>query len=107
MSRGESPTLPHFAAWPIGGVIFGVGWAVLGGLLGALLFALAFPMIAALLRQPLSFGNVTRHDLTGLNTVYLAMPLSAMLLVLLFLLSKDRYEYARASIGVRVLHPAG
>ena len=99
----------------IGGIVFGIGWAVsgycpgtcivgasegkwdaiftvLGGLVGALVFAAAFPVMETLLLEPLNFGKVTLQDLTGLNSVFLAVPLSAMLLALAFFMLKDRYE---------------
>lgn len=99
----------------IGGLVFGIGWAVsgycpgtcvvgasegkwdaiftvIGGLVGAGLFALFYPTIEATLIQPLNFGKITLSDLTGLSGVYLAIPLSAMLLGLAFFVLKDRYE---------------
>lgn len=99
----------------LGGIIFGIGWAVsgycpgtcvvgasegkwdaiftvIGGLVGAAIFAVAYPFLETLLLDPLDFGKVTLHDITGLNSVYLAIPLSAMLLSLSFFVLKDRYE---------------
>ena len=99
----------------VGGIIFGIGWAVsgycpgtcvvgasegkwdaiatvIGGLVGAALFAMAYPVMETLLLAPLDFGKITLHDVTGLNSVYLAIPLSAMLLSLAFFVLKDRYE---------------
>lgn len=99
----------------IGGVVFGIGWAVsgycpgtcivgaaegkadaiftvLGGLLGALLFSFAFPYIEGALIEPLNFGKVTVQDLTGISGIYLAPPFSALLLMLSFVVLKDRYD---------------
>ncbi len=99
----------------VGGIIFGIGWAVsgycpgtcvvgasegkwdaiatvIGGLVGAAIFAMAYPVMETLLLAPLDFGKITLHDVTGLNSVYLAIPLSAMLLSLAFFVLKDRYE---------------
>ncbi len=99
----------------MGGIIFGIGWAVsgycpgtcvvgasegkwdaiftvIGGLVGAAIFAVAYPVVEAALLAPLDFGKVTLQDITGLNSVYLALPLSAMLLSLAFFVLKDRYE---------------
>jgi uncharacterized membrane protein YedE/YeeE len=99
----------------MGGIIFGIGWAVsgycpgtcvvgasegkwdaiftvIGGLVGAAIFAVAYPVVEAALLEPLDFGKVTLQDITGLNSVYLALPLSAMLLSLAFFVLKDRYE---------------
>ncbi|MEE4203092.1 MAG: DUF6691 family protein [Halieaceae bacterium] len=99
----------------VGGLIFGIGWAVagycpgtcvvgaaegkldavftvLGGLAGALLFSLAFPFLEATLIEPLNFGKVTLESLLGISGIYLAIPFSAMLLGLAFFVLKDRYE---------------
>ncbi len=99
----------------VGGLIFGIGWAVagycpgtcvvgaaegkgdaiftvLGGLVGALLFSLAFPTLEALLIEPFNFGRVTLESLTGISGIYLAAPFSAMLLGLAFFVLKDRYD---------------
>ena len=99
----------------VGGIIFGIGWAVsgycpgtcvvgasegkwdaiatvIGGLVGAAIFAVAYPVMETMLLAPLDFGKITLHDVTGLNSVYLAIPLSAMLLSLAFFVLKDRYE---------------
>jgi len=99
----------------VGGIVFGIGWAVsgycpgtcvvgaaegkfdaiftvVGGLVGALLFSLAFPYLESLLIAPLNFGTVTLRDLTGVSGIYLAIPFSAMLIALAFFVLKDRYE---------------
>ncbi len=99
----------------VGGIIFGIGWAVsgycpgtcvvgssegkldaiftvVGGLVGALLFSMAYPALEATLIEPLNFGAVTLRDLTGVSGIYLAIPFSAMLLGLAFFVLKDRYD---------------
>lgn len=99
----------------VGGIIFGIGWAVsgycpgtcvvgssegkldaiftvAGGLVGALLFSMAYPALEATLIEPLNFGAVTLRDLTGVSGIYLAIPFSAMLLGLAFFVLKDRYD---------------
>tara|TARA_B110000503_G_C7061929_1_gene377055 strand:- start:201 stop:728 length:528 start_codon:yes stop_codon:yes gene_type:complete len=99
----------------IGGVIFGIGWAVsgycpgtcvvgsaegkgdaiftlIGGLVGAFVFALAFPYLESTLIEPLNFGNVTLESLLGVSGIYIAIPLSAFLLFMAFFVLKDRYE---------------
>jgi YeeE/YedE family (DUF395). len=99
----------------VGGVIFGIGWAVsgycpgtcvvgssegkldaiftvIGGLVGALLFSMAYPALEATLIEPLNFGAITLRDLTGVSGIYLAIPFSAMLLGLAFFVLKDRYD---------------
>ena len=99
----------------VGGIIFGIGWAVsgycpgtcvvgssegkldaiftvIGGLVGALLFSMAYPALEATLIEPLNFGAITLRDLTGVSGIYLAIPFSAMLLGLAFFVLKDRYD---------------
>ena len=99
----------------VGGIVFGIGWAVsgycpgtcvvgasegkfdaiftvVGGLVGALLFSFAFPYLETVLIEPLNFGKVTLRDLTGVSGIYLAIPFSAMLIILAFFVLKDRYE---------------
>lgn len=99
----------------IGGLVFGIGWAisgycpgtcvvgasegkfdaiftVLGGLVGAFLFSLAFPYIEGMLIEPMNFGSITLRDLTGVSGIYLAIPFSLALLALAFFVLKDRYE---------------
>lgn len=97
-----------------GGAIFGVGWAIsgycpgtcvvgtsegkldavftlIGALLGAFLFSLVFPALDAWLIQNANLGKITMVDIIGIEGVYLAIPFSAMLLVLAFFVLKDRY----------------
>jgi len=99
----------------VGGVIFGIGWAVsgycpgtcvvgsaegkgdaiftlIGGLVGAFIFALAFPYLESTLIEPLNFGKVTLESLLGVSGIYIAIPFSALLLFMAFFVLKDRYE---------------
>jgi uncharacterized membrane protein YedE/YeeE len=101
----------------LGGVIFGVGWALsgycpgtcvvgtsegkkdafftlLGALVGAFAFSLVFPYIDAALIQNANLGKVTIEDLVGINGIYLAIPFSLALLFLVFFVLKDRYGEA-------------
>lgn len=99
----------HFSIKPthlgvlIGGLIFGVGFAVagycpgtcmvgagegrkdarfaiLGGLAGALVFTLAYPLLDRLFIQPLSMGSVTLADLMHAPALWVALGLSALLI---------------------------
>jgi uncharacterized membrane protein YedE/YeeE len=99
----------------LGGIIFGIGWAVsgycpgtcvvgtsegkkdalftlLGALVGAFVFSLAFPYLEAGLIENANFGKITFEDLIGVNGIYLAVPFSLALLGLSFFVLKDRYE---------------
>lgn len=98
----------------IAGLIFGVGFAVagycpgtcivasaegksdamvtvLGGLAGALLYAIVYPAISGLI-DITNYGKVTvatAFDVTGL---WIAIPFSAILFLLIFVVLKDRYD---------------
>ena len=99
----------------VGGIIFGIGWAisgfcpgtcvvgsaegkldamftVLGGFFGAFLFSLAFPAIESALIEPANFGKVTLESLLGINGIWIAIPFSAALIGLAFFVLKDSYE---------------
>jgi len=99
----------------LGGIIFGIGWAVsgycpgtcvvgasegkkdamfviLGALLGTFVFSLAYPAIEASILAPMDLGKITLESVTGISGLYLAIPFSAMLLFLAFFVLKDRYE---------------
>lgn len=99
----------------VGGLIFGVGWAVsgycpgtcvvgasegkfdaiftiVGGLVGALVFSYAFPFLKETLIEPLNFGKVTLESLIGVSGIYIAIPFSAALIGLAWFVLKDRYE---------------
>lgn len=99
----------------IGGIIFGIGWAVsgfcpgtcvvgaaegkkdamvtvFGGLVGALLFSFAFPYIEESLILRANFGAITLDGLLGVSGIYVAMGLSAALLGGVFFIIKDEYE---------------
>lgn len=99
----------------LGGIIFGIGWAVsgfcpgtcvvgaaegkkdammtvAGGLVGALLFSLAFPYIKESLIETANFGEITLASLLGVGGIYLAIGLSVALLGVVFFVLKDKYE---------------
>jgi len=99
----------------VGGIIFGIGWAisgycpgtcvvgasegkkdaiftVLGGLTGAFLFSLAYPVLEQWLIQPANYGKVTFETLLGVDGIWLAIPFSAALLFTAFFVLKDNYE---------------
>jgi len=99
----------------LGGIIFGIGWAVsgycpgtcvvgtaegkkdalftlLGALVGAFAYSLVFPLMDATLIQHANFGKITIEDLVGVNGIYLAVLFSFALLGLSFFVLKDRYE---------------
>lgn len=99
----------------LGGIIFGVGWAisgfcpgtcvvaaaegkkdamftVLGAFVGAFLFALVFPFIESGLINRANFGSITLEDVLGFSGIYIAVALSLVLLALAFFVLKDRYE---------------
>jgi len=98
----------------IAGLIFGVGFAVagycpgtcvvasaegktdamftvLGGLAGALLYALVYPAIRGLIGVT-NYGEVTVASALGVSGLWVAIPFSAILFVLMFKVLKDRYE---------------
>jgi len=97
----------------IAGLIFGVGFAVagycpgtcivaagegktdamvtiLGGLAGALLYALVYPMLGGLIELT-NYGEVTVPSAFGINGLWIAIPFSAILFLLMFKVLKDRY----------------
>lgn len=99
----------------IAGLIFGVGFAVsgycpgtcvlasaegktdavatlLGGLVGAALYALVFPFVKPLL-DITNYGEITLASVFNVsNGIWIAVPFSAILLLLVFKVLKDRYE---------------
>jgi hypothetical protein len=98
----------------IAGLIFGVGFAVagycpgtcvvaaaegktdaivtvLGGLAGALLYALVYPAFRGLIELT-NYGEVTFATAFGVNGLWVALPFSAILFLLMFVVLKDRYE---------------
>ena len=97
----------------IAGLIFGVGFAVagycpgtcvvaagegktdafatiLGGLTGVMLYALAYPMLGGLIGIT-NYGEVTIPSAFGINGIWIAVPFSAILFLLIFKVLKDRY----------------
>jgi uncharacterized membrane protein YedE/YeeE len=104
----------YVAGIVIAGLIFGVGFAVagycpgtclvaagegktdaivtvLGGLAGALIYALVYPAISGLMGVA-NYGEVTIPSALGINGIWIAIPFSAILFVLMFKVLKDRYE---------------
>jgi uncharacterized membrane protein YedE/YeeE len=99
----------------LGGIIFGIGWAVsgycpgtcvvgtsegkrdalftlLGAFVGAFVFSLVFPYLEAGLIERANFGSITFEDLVGFNGIYLAIPFSLALILVAFFGLRDRYE---------------
>ena len=68
----------------------GVGKPV-GALAGAFLFSLVYPTMERLLIQHANFGAVSMPEVFGINGIYLALPMSVMLIALAFFVLKDRY----------------
>ena len=104
----------YVAGIAIAGIIFGVGFAVagycpgtcvvasaegktdamvtvLGGLAGAMLYALVHPAMGGLIGMT-NFGEITVASALGINALWVAIPFSAFLFVLMFRVLKDRYE---------------
>lgn len=109
---GSLVTPMHFDVKPtyivgvaLGGLIFGVGFALagycpgtcvvgiaegrkdglvalLGGVIGALVFSVVYRLIEAPLIKPLAFGKITFADLTGLPGWALALIMGALFLTL-------------------------
>ena len=66
-------------------------FTLLGALTGAFLFSLAYPAIEPILIANANFGEITLEEVTHVNGVFLAIPLSIALLGLAFFVLKDRY----------------
>ena len=104
----------YVAGIVIAGLIFGVGFAVAGycpgtclvasaegktdamvtvagGLAGALLYAVAYPALSGLIGIA-NYGEVTFPSALGVNGLWIAIPFSAVLFLLMFKILKDRYE---------------
>ena len=99
----------------VAGLIFGVGFAIsgycpgtcvlasaegktdamftlLGGLIGAALYAVVYPFMAPLINLA-NFGKITFASVFNVsNGIWIAIPFSAILLLLIFRVLKDRYE---------------
>jgi len=99
----------------VAGLIFGVGFAVsgycpgtcvlasaegktdamltlIGGLVGAALYALVYPLMAPLISMT-NYGEITLASVFNVNNgIWIAVPFSAILLLLVFRVLKDRYE---------------
>jgi uncharacterized membrane protein YedE/YeeE len=106
----------------IGGLVFGVGfalggycpgtcvvgaaegrrdalWAIGGGLLGALLFTLAYGAMQPVVVKPLDYGKITLASLLHLPTVVVAVLLGAVLLAAVTLLPTERPAPVRTPGG--------
>jgi uncharacterized membrane protein YedE/YeeE len=105
----------YIAGIVIAGLIFGVGFAVsgycpgtcvlasaegktdavftlLGGLVGAALYAVVYPWMGSLIGFA-NFGEITFPSIFNItNGIWIAIPFSAILLLLIFRVLKDRYE---------------
>jgi uncharacterized membrane protein YedE/YeeE len=104
----------YVAGIVIAGLIFGVGFAVagycpgtclvaagegktdaivtiIGGLAGAFIYALVYPAISGLIGVA-NYGEVTIPSTLGIDGIWIAIPFSAILFVLMFKVLKDRYE---------------
>ena len=98
----------------IAGLIFGVGFAVAGycpgtcvvasaegktdammtiagGLVGALLYAIVYPAISGLISVT-NYWEVTLASVFGVTGLWVAIPFSAILFLLVFKILKDRYD---------------
>jgi len=98
----------------IAGLIFGVGFAVagycpgtcivasaegktdaivtvLGGLAGALIYSIVYPAFRGLI-EVTNYGEVTVASALDINGLWIAVPFSAILFLLMFKVLKDRYE---------------
>jgi len=99
----------------VAGLIFGIGFAIsgycpgtcvlasaegktdavftlIGGLIGAALYALVYPLMAPLISLT-NYGQITLPSVFNVsNGIWIAVPFSAILLVLVFRVLKDRYE---------------
>jgi hypothetical protein len=98
----------------IAGLIFGVGFAVagycpgtcivasaegktdaivtvLGGLAGVLVYSIVYPAFRGLI-EVTNYGEVTIPSTLGINGLWIAVPFSAILFLLMFKVLKDRYE---------------
>jgi len=99
----------------LGGIIFGIGWAVsgycpgtcvvgaaegkvdavftfIGGLVGAFGFSIAFPYLESALINNANFGKITVNELMGIDPIYFAIVFSLALIGLTFFVLEDSYE---------------
>jgi hypothetical protein len=64
----------------------------LGGLTGAALYAVIYPLMAPLISLT-NYGEITLPSVFNVtNGIWIAVPFSAILLLLVFKVLKDRYE---------------
>jgi len=98
----------------VAGLIFGVGFAVagycpgtcvvaaaegktdavvtiVGGLVGVLIYSLVYPALKGLISVT-NYGEVTVPSALGITGLWIAVPFSAVLFLLVFKVLKDRYD---------------
>lgn len=103
----------------VGGVFFGLGWAIggycpgtcvvgagegrkdawftiLGGILGALVFTLLYDVLDPILIKPMSYGKLTLADVLHVSPVVLAVILSAAFITMIRMLPTRRSTGGRA-----------
>ena len=67
-------------------------FTLIGGLFGAALYALVYPLMAPLISLT-NYGEITLPSVFNVsNGLWIAVPFSAILLLLVFRVLKDRYE---------------
>ena len=67
-------------------------FTILGGLTGAAIYALVYPMMAPLISVT-NYGEITLPTVFNVsNGLWIAIPFSAILFLLVFTVLKDRYE---------------
>jgi hypothetical protein len=64
---------------------------IAGGLVGALLYAVVYPAISGLI-DVTNYGEVTLASAFGVTGLWVAIPFSAVLFLLVFKVLKDRYD---------------
>ncbi|MFB5084762.1 YeeE/YedE thiosulfate transporter family protein [Symbiobacterium thermophilum] len=72
----------------VGGLLFGIGMAVAGGLAGSFAYALLYEPLQPLLIAPLNFGKLTLPELLGLNPVVTGVGVGLLLLAGVVLLDR-------------------
>jgi hypothetical protein len=125
------PSWVHFKVKPLylwgvlgGGLLFGVGialagycpgtaivglasgrgegaMAVLGGLVGALAFTFAYPALKPVLMDPANFGPLTIPSVLGLPPLPTALAFAALLVAVIWGLSRHGGQPGRAEAGPR------
>ncbi len=84
--------LPRHLRAGLGGRQNGCRVHLLGGLAGAALYAVVYPFMAPLISLT-NYGEITLASVFNVaNGIWIAIPFSAILLLLVFKVLKDRYE---------------